>query len=1408
MKKAVLILISFVIFVLLFLSEKNTLIINNKNYLTGSETSKFETYYNNFKSTIEADSNRNNGDFFDEDIDDAKCAMGLGFNFGLQFDWTSNSNAKTRRYKIRISVGNDDTEYYYYDSYVSMLGNLYNFDNHPSSTQEYADLALTTNSDVTLSNDSIINNLKIYISNTYSEAIGKDVTVDLRYLKLLDKNGTDIINDDNILKEYTTTVQANDVTVVTIPLNTTVGDFYGSNSKIQADIELDNYISDYKDSPTLIYSHSMNGYGPTDAELQFLKDQGFKSIRLPVAWYTHMDSTGTIDPEWFDELNDVIDRILSYGFYVVVNIHQEGGKAGWIKADQYDLNKHEYLYRYLVLQIAENFKNFDDKLILEGPNEVTNYKKEVIISSSTPQSDIDAHNRINQIFVDEVRRTGYNNTNRFLMVSPWYAYRGNLDYYVEPTDTADNKIFTEIHDYTIRSNGILASLEYFQGAGAKYLSDYNIIMSEFGILRNESLSDKLNLMNVSIPIAYQLGIPMIVWDEGGGYSIMKKQAAEWDTSYNSDQVAQAMITNYKNNCNIVCGNTEEDDTTKTITITKIWQDGVEDGNTRPIPKLHLVGLGSNNAQLPVEYQEVEYFTTSGGYINTDIPFNESYTLYGDGNSKGAGNNGSIIDGYDSDSARTGLYMLTGSSSSPNLRWQVYWTGSSLQTITGSNTGIDMTQRYQYTQNSSGITFTQGNTTYTYNYSGSSTPSSGTSNYRIAGNIRNSRSEIYFYNAKIYDSSNTLLHDFIPCYRRSDSKVGVYDIIGNTFYPSTGSINKGSDVITSVNSEQTSVDNEWVVNSNGTWTYTFTVDNDGTEYTVYEEAMNGYIISNSISNPKTIENNSATLINTANDFHNKVKITKKWVGDSDALDERPNNITVHLEETPITMFIAGETINNRMKSLAGTSSPSVGAANTNITAIKRSSTLKSGLTDSLNKVSTDDSAYPIYMWYENGTIYYYTEAKYVYLNTSAKYMFSNFQALSNIDELANFNTSRVTDMGFMFQNDINITDLSPLANWDVSCVQNMKLMFFASAAMITNNGGMQIVSLEPLADWDTQSLTNLEQTFKGLTQITSLTGLEDWDVSNVTSLTQTFQNNSSLSDYNAIKQIEGWDVSAVTNWASLFINTPARSASSFSFTNRAGSINSTNGTYTTNVAANPKTYNPKTPSAASYTSGTWTKNGNTWTYIFEVPTSATQYYVYEDAISNYTSDTLYASKKIVEYNSATITNSLINYNITLKKNITGNMADDQEKFEFKIKISDLNDNVVTGSIYIDDGNSVNTITSTSNGFTLNLKASEEIVIKDIPSGYTYSIEETNADYTKYYKIEKTDDNTVLVAQSAGNKAERVLTENQTVTFINNKEANVNTGRFVSISSYLVMLIILVLCLFVKKYILRINKTFEK
>lgn len=40
--------------------------------------------------------------------------------------------------------------------------------------------------------------------------------------------------------------------------------------------------------------------------------------------------------------------------------------------------------------------------------------------------------------------------------------------------------------------------------------------------------------------------------------------------------------------------------------------------------------------------------------------------------------------------------------------------------------------------------------------------------------------------KLWDDNNVLIHYFIPCYRRSDNKPGMYDLVNDVFYTNAGS----------------------------------------------------------------------------------------------------------------------------------------------------------------------------------------------------------------------------------------------------------------------------------------------------------------------------------------------------------------------------------------------------------------------------------------------------------------------------------------------------------------------------------------------------------------------------------------------------------------------------------------------
>ena len=216
-----------------------------------------------------------------------------------------------------------------------------------------------------------------------------------------------------------------------------------------------------------------------------------------------------------------------------------------------------------------------------------------------------------------------------------------------------------------------------------------------------------------------------------------------------------------------------------------------------------------------------------------------------------------------------------------------------------------------------------------------------------------------------------------------------------------------------------------------------------------------------------------------------------------------------------------------------------------------------------------SEVPVYVWYDSDTktVYTYSDASKIYLAGYAGNMFYNFQSLTDISALADWDASKATDLSSAFRYDYALSDLSPIANWDVSNVQSFSNTFadtqsienlealsswdfanatnisnmFASASGLTSLEGSEnwkfpkaaaldyvfaytnISSLKPAANWEFPSATNLNCLFSG-TKITSLEGIENWDVSNITSLGRTFYGNG-LTDISALAS---WEPSSLTS----------------------------------------------------------------------------------------------------------------------------------------------------------------------------------------------------------------------------------------------------------------------------------------
>lgn len=199
------------------------------------------------------------------------------------------------------------------------------------------------------------------------------------------------------------------------------------------------------------------------------------------------------------------------------------------------------------------------------------------------------------------------------------------------------------------------------------------------------------------------------------------------------------------------------------------------------------------SKIPLEYQEVEYIESSGRqYINTGVL-----------------GKGSI--GYDMEvkiksyGSENGVLATSTSSAGPHYVLQAH-NGALRLYLSGATTPVSNVVIYQTdTTNFHIVTYNVQNDFKAY-YDGvyqktSSIQDTPNIPYPFTIFARNIGGVVQKYSyciikyLKIYDAG-VLIRNFIPCYRKSDNEIGMYDTVGKTFYTNqgTGVFAKGSDVL--------------------------------------------------------------------------------------------------------------------------------------------------------------------------------------------------------------------------------------------------------------------------------------------------------------------------------------------------------------------------------------------------------------------------------------------------------------------------------------------------------------------------------------------------------------------------------------------------------------------------------------
>jgi len=171
-----------------------------------------------------------------------------------------------------------------------------------------------------------------------------------------------------------------------------------------------------------------------------VKTAGFNTVRLPVSWFIHSDTTtSVIHKAWIARVKEVVDYCIKNDMYVIINMHWD---KGWLenrvnKANQDIVNKRQRLYW---TQIANYFKDYDEHLLFAGANEPNAH-------DSIQMSVLLTYH---QTFIDAVRATGGNNSSRTLIIQGPSTDVDNTYKLMNtmPVDKIADRIIAEVHYYT------------------------------------------------------------------------------------------------------------------------------------------------------------------------------------------------------------------------------------------------------------------------------------------------------------------------------------------------------------------------------------------------------------------------------------------------------------------------------------------------------------------------------------------------------------------------------------------------------------------------------------------------------------------------------------------------------------------------------------------------------------------------------------------------------------------------------------------------------------------------------------------------------------------------------------------------------------------------------------------------
>lgn len=299
------------------------------------------------------------------------------------------------------------------------------------------------------------------------------------------------------------------------------------------------------------------GRKATKELIEAIKAKGFNTIRIPCTWFQHFNEQGEIDPDWLARVHEVVDYAYDLDMYVIINMHHEQNIINAPVFNDESLEKALEEMTTVWTTLANEFRDYNQKLIFEGMNEPRQTGNPLVSEWGNGSGDNgytwDYVNKLNQNFINIVRNQGSQyNKERLLMITP-YCATSNQNAIMKldiPENSGNIAISSHAYapfDFTLRSDN-LAKSEFTDSMKIELDNLFNsyksimeqknvpIIIGEYGASNRDNMSDRIRWITYYNQLAKDAEIPTVIWDNdslinldssGEAHGYIDRETAVW-----------------------------------------------------------------------------------------------------------------------------------------------------------------------------------------------------------------------------------------------------------------------------------------------------------------------------------------------------------------------------------------------------------------------------------------------------------------------------------------------------------------------------------------------------------------------------------------------------------------------------------------------------------------------------------------------------------------------------------------------------------------------------------------------------------------------------------------------------------------------------------------------------------------